>query len=80
MKNVIKLDLKAAKKSNYRGARAAWLELLLTFNGKELGAFVKEAKANPPSKPKQGKYAETGEPPQGWVNFFTREKIIIASK
>lgn len=66
----------AASKVNFRGARAAWLEELANWDGKEVTAFCKHVQDNPPSTPKTGKYANKCEPPMGWVRWFVRNGIV----
>ncbi len=59
-----------------RGAREAWYQRLLAFNGKPLAEFVADATANPPSMPTKGALAGKGEPPSGWVSWFKRQGLL----
>ncbi len=72
----IKVNVKGASQAKYRGARAAWLEILTKYNGKPLVDFVQHVQKNPPSTPKTGKYANVCEPPLGWVRFFIRQQLV----
>jgi len=55
----------------FRGARAAWYSVLLTYEGKPAADFLAACTAKPPSTPKSG----TPEPASGWLRYFTRTKI-----
>lgn len=55
-----------------RGARDAWYQRLVAFNGKPLAEYEADCKANPPSTPAKGALAGKGEPPSGWVSWFKR--------
>lgn len=59
----------------FRGARKAWFERLKEFNGKDVGEFEADCKANPPSTPTKGVLAGKCEPPSGWVGYFRRTGI-----
>ena len=72
----IRVDMDAAKKAQYRGARAAWLERLVEWDGQPLVTFKEQVQLDPPSTPKTGKWAGKCEPPMGWVKFFMREQIV----
>ena len=72
----IKVDHDAAKKAKYRGAREAWLEALVEWDGQTLANFKDHVQSAPPSTPKTGKWAGKCEPPMGWVRFFIREQIV----
>lgn len=72
----IKVNTTEAKKANFRGARAAWLEALQAYDGKPLEEFTKHVQENPPSTPKTGKLAGKCEPPMGWVRFFVRQDLV----
>lgn len=74
------VDKEAAAAAKYRGAREAWLEELVKWDGKGVQAFCAHVKENPPSTPKTGKYAGQCEPPMGWVKFFIRQQILTISK
>jgi hypothetical protein len=65
-----------AAAAKLRGARDQWWQELQKWDGKPLAAFIAHAKENPPTKPKTGKYAATGEPPMGWVNWFKRQEYL----
>jgi len=58
-----------------RGARQAWYQLLLAYNGKPASAFLAAATANPPSLPQKGKGAGKPEPATGWLRYFVRSGI-----
>ena len=77
----IVVNTKNANAAKFRGARASWLTAIQGYHNKPLQTFVTAMAANPPTKPKTGKYAKTGEPPMGWVRFFVRQQIVsIANK
>lgn len=65
--------LKVRKDLKFRGARAAWYERLTKFDGKPLGAYVKDVTDNRPSQyGARSKHAGQPEPVSGWVRFFIR--------
>lgn len=55
----------------FRGARAAWYEVLLQYNGKPAADFLAHCTKSPPSTPKSG----VPEPASGWLRYFTRSGI-----
>lgn len=59
-----------------RGAREAWYQRLLKYEGKPLAEYVADCTANPPSTPTKGALAGKGEPPSGWVSWFKREGLL----
>lgn len=63
---VLKRDAK------YRGAREAWYQRLLEFDGKSVDEYVESCKTNCPQLTKN----QTAENPTGWVGFFKRQGII----
>lgn len=67
---VQKLEVKAGMK--YRGAREAWYQRLVEFNGKDVNEFLKNATDKPPSLTK----ANTAENPKGWLGFFKRQGVV----
>lgn len=66
---VLKTDAK------FRGAREAWYNELKAHDGKTVKEFEDKCEKTPPSKPKKGKFAATGEPPSGWTSYFIRNGI-----
>lgn len=54
-----------------RGARQAWYNVLVQYNGKPVAEFLAACAANPPSLPKSG----VAEKPQGWLGWFVRSGI-----
>lgn len=60
------------KDTKYRGARDAWFQRLVEFDGKTEGEFLASTKDKPPSLTRNG----TPEPPSGWVRFFVREGVL----
>jgi hypothetical protein len=70
------LNIKVVKANvKFRGARAAWYEVLLKYNGKPAGDFLAACTAKPPSLPKSG----VAEPASGWLRYFTRSGIVELS-
>lgn len=64
--------IKAVKAGiKYRGARAAWYEVLVKHEGKTAADFLASTTAKPPSVPKSG----TPEPSSGWLRYFVRNGI-----
>lgn len=61
----------------YRGARAAWWVAIQAYNGKPVAAFCANCLANPPSTPQRGKLRGKCEPPQGWVQYFVRQGLVV---
>ena len=72
----LSINKAAVAKVNFRGARAAWLEEICKWDGKPVAEFTAAMAKEPPTKPKTGKYAATGEPPMGWVRFFVRQQLV----
>lgn len=72
-KGTAKPQLISVLKSNvkFRGARAAWYEVLRSYNGKPAGDFLAQCTKSPPSVPKSG----IAEPASGWLRYFTRSGI-----
>jgi len=72
-KGTAKPQIIATVKANvkYRGARAAWYEVLVKHEGKPAGDFLAATTAKPPSVPKSG----TPEPSSGWLRYFVRSGI-----
>lgn len=61
-----------------RGARAAWYERLVEFNGKPVAEFVASCTADPPATyGARSKHAGQAEPVQGWVRFFVRTGVLV---
>lgn len=52
----------------FRGARAAWYEVLCAHDGQPPKAFLDACVASPPSLTKKG----TAENPTGWLRYFVR--------
>jgi hypothetical protein len=79
---LLRVDQAAAAKVTFRGARAAWFEELVKWDGKPVAEFCAHVEANPPSLQKTGKYGIQGkcEPPMGWVKFFIRQELVTLSK
>lgn len=69
---VIKVNKSSVK---FRGARQAWYEVLLAYNGKPAGDFLAHCTKSPPSLPKSG----VAEPASGWLRYFTRTGIAELS-
>lgn len=64
--------IKAVKAGiKYRGARAAWYEVLQAHEGKPAADFLAATTATPPSLPKSG----VQEKSSGWLGFFVRTGI-----
>jgi len=59
-----------------RGARDAWYQRLLKYDGKPLAEYEADCRANPPSMPTKGALAGKGEPPSGWVSWFKRNGFL----
>lgn len=65
--------LKVLKKDvKLRGAREAWFNRLVEFDGKMESEFLADTKEKPPALTRNG----TAENPSGWVRFFVREGIL----
>lgn len=62
---VLKTDAK------YRGARAAWYEVLRQHDGRTVKEYTEATTAKPPSVPKSGRV----ENPAGWVSYFVRTGV-----
>lgn len=70
------LNIKVLKANvKFRGARDAWYQVLLQYNGKPAGDFLAHCTKTPPSTPKSG----VAEPPSGWLRYFTRSGIVELS-
>jgi hypothetical protein len=70
------LNIKLVKGNvKFRGARAAWYEVLRTYNGKPAADFLAHCTKTPPSVPKSG----IAEPASGWLRYFTRSGIVELS-
>ncbi len=64
--------IKLVKRSvEYRGARAAWYEVLRRHDGKSVDSFMKTTIDKPPALTKKGE----AENPKGWLRFFTRTGV-----
>jgi len=65
----------------YRGARAAWYDVLCKYDGRAYSEFLAEVEANRPSVygPKS-RHAGQPEPVPGWVGFFLRNGIASVVK
>lgn len=75
-KTIIRVNIKALKKANLRGARAAYAERLLAHNNKDLQGFVQSCAVEPPSVPSRGKYEGKAEPISGWISWFKRNGYL----
>lgn len=60
------------KETKYRGARDAWFQRLVEFDGKTESEFIESTKAKPPALTKNG----TAENPSGWVRYFVRTGVM----
>jgi hypothetical protein len=61
----------------YRGARAAWYERLMKYDGKPLAEFIADVTADRPSKyGARSTHAGEPEPVQGWVRYFERTGVM----
>jgi hypothetical protein len=68
------LKVKAGLK--FRGARQAWYEALLAYDGKPAAEFLAHVEATRPSKyGAKSKHAGTPEPVAGWFRFFVRTGV-----
>lgn len=63
------LQVKAG--GSFRGARAAWYEMLQKYDGKPVADFLAAAQDKPPSLPKSG----VAEKPSGWLRYFQRAQV-----
>jgi hypothetical protein len=57
----------------YRGARAAWYEVLCKHEGKPAAEFLAATTASPPSVPKSG----VQEKSSGWLGYFVRTGVAV---
>lgn len=65
--------LKVLKKdTKYRGAREAWFNRLVEYDGKTEGEFIQSTTEKPPALTKNG----TPEAPSGWIRFFVRSGVL----
>ena len=58
-----------------RGARQAWYQVLVSYNGKPVEEFLKATTTTPPSLPQKGKGAGKPELATGWLRYFVRQGI-----
>lgn len=57
----------------YRGARAAWYEVLCAHEGKPAADFLAATTAKAPSLPKSG----VQEKASGWLGYFVRTGVAV---
>lgn len=65
---IIKVLKQGAK---FRGARQAWYDELVKYDGKSKADYEKACTDKPPSLPKSGR----AEAPSGWTSYFKRTGI-----
>lgn len=70
----MKIQLIAKNAPSYKNdsARDRWFKAVIRYEGKSVDSFLKNMGKNPPAVTKSGE----AEPPQGWLNYFVREKVI----
>ncbi len=77
----LKIELTGKQKKYKAGsARDLWWKAIQEWNGETVEAWSRAMTESPPSKPTTGQYAESGEPPSGWLSFFRREGLIEKSQ
>lgn len=63
--------LKVKPGLTFRGARAAWYQVLVAHDGKPAQEYLEATTKTPPSLPKSGRQ----EPSSGWFRWFVRHEV-----
>jgi len=68
----------AGRQRSFRtnSARDLWWKELQKWDGKPVQDWIDAMAASPPTKPKKGKYKDTGEPPSGYFSWYKHQGLV----